>query len=54
MTEKPEITETEEITKMLKKAATEKFWGKITFGFQNGTITLIRKEKTTRAKINFD
>jgi hypothetical protein len=54
MTENPEFTETEEITRMMKKASIEKFWGKITFGFQNGIITLIRKEKTTRAKINFD
>lgn len=41
------------VLKLFIEAARERFWGNITFSFQNGTMTMIRKESTQKVNIDF-
>jgi hypothetical protein len=41
------------VLKLFIEAARERFWGTITFSFQNGTMTMIRKESTQKVNIDF-
>ena len=47
------ITDPSEIFRLFSEASTDRFWGEISFRFQDGVLTMVRKESTSRVKIDF-
>lgn len=47
------IEDPKSVLQLFIEAAKEHFWGNITFTFQNGTMTMVRKESTQKVKIDF-
>lgn len=49
-----EIKDPQEVLQLFEGASKEHFWGTLTFGFQDGLLTLIRKEATIKVHgLNF-
>jgi hypothetical protein len=48
-----EITDPDEIFKLFVNASKDKFWGEISFGFQDGVMIMVKKKSTSRVKIDF-
>ncbi|MBI9086791.1 MAG: hypothetical protein JEZ11_24555 [Desulfobacterales bacterium] len=42
------ITGSQGLLELFKNASRDRFWGSISFGFQNGKLTMVRKEETRK------
>jgi hypothetical protein len=49
----PKVYDPRSVLKLFVETARERFWGSITFSFQNGTMVMIRKESTQKVKVDF-
>jgi len=47
------ITDPDEVVKLFVDASKDKFWGEISFRFQDGVMVMVRKESTSKVKIDF-
>ena len=47
------INDPDEVMQLFVDASKDRFWGEISFRFQDGVMTMVRKESTSRVKIDF-